>query len=240
MVLKYVVAIGGYESEEGGALDTPIEIDKRILELSGVSSPKVLFIPTASTDSEKYIGKIRKIYAETLDCDFDVLLLHSSDTEKNMIEEKLALADVIYVGGGNTMMMIKLWKELGVDKLLKKAYEAGAILCGVSAGSICWFEYGISDSLQFYDEDSNEYIRVDGIGILDGPNSPHYGSELWDKGFRTKGTKKIMKEFGDRCLCVPDGGAVVFKNEKVFESLGESSFYGCWEGDDWVEQNIEV
>lgn len=240
MVEKYIVVIGGYEFQEDGVIDTPIEIDRKILELSGVSDPKVLFIPTASSDSETYIESIKGVYADKLACDFDVLLLHSKDSEYELIAEKIGWADVIYVGGGNTMMMVELWQKLGVDDLLKKAYESGTVLAGVSAGSICWFEYGISDSLQFYDEDSNEYIRVDGIGILDGPNSPHYGSELWDKGFRTEGTKKIMKEFEDKCLCVPDAGAVVFKDGDVLECLGKPSFYGFWEDGEWVEENIKL
>src|SRR5690606_25846211 len=132
-------------------------IDEKIVSLSAKDNPNFLFVPTASLDSRNYIKSIENIYAKELKCSFDTLLLHSDDLNLEDIKRKFDWADIIYVGGGNTMMMLEKWKHFGVDLLLKDAYKQGKILCGVSAGSICWFEYGISDSLHFYDKKTKEY-----------------------------------------------------------------------------------
>ena len=110
--------------------------------------------------------------------------------------------------------MMKKWRLLGIDKFLKKALKDGKTLCGASAGSICWFKYGISDSLQFYDDNSHELIRVKGMGILPFTHNPHFGSKTEDKGYRTAAMKKIMKRTPGVCIAVPDACAVIFDGEK--------------------------
>ena len=72
--------------------------------------------------------------------------------------------------------MMRRWRRLGVDALLREAYERGAVLCGVSAGAICWFDSGHSDSRSFYSEDWN-YIAVTGMGLVEGLACPHYNGE---------------------------------------------------------------
>jgi len=127
---------------------------------------------------------------------------------------------------------------LKVDKMLINAYNKGKVLCGVSAGSICWFDYGISDSLHFYQDDTTKYIKVHGLGILGGGNCPHYGSNLWDKGFRTKGMKELMKNSNEKCLAIPDGSAVIFKDDEVI-SIGIDRGRECsWVNEQWNEEAI--
>lgn len=237
-----IIAIGGYvyENDSEEKIDTPLEIDQKILELSEKETPNVLFLPTASSDKEIYVRSIQNIYEVTLGANFDALLLHDVDLNKEDIKSKIEWADVIYIGGGNTLMMIKKWKHLGVDLLLKEAYATGKILCGVSAGSICWFDYGVSDSMQFYEENSNKYIRVSGLGFLKGVNCPHFGSELWDKGHRTAGMKEIMKRTKGVCYAIPDGAALVFKNDTI-TPIGVHDVKICkWEADEWLEEAISV
>lgn len=238
-----IVAIGGYDKEPSrhDVFDTPVAlIDKEIIRLSGKKHPNLLFIPTASSDSEKYSEMIRGLYEGQLGASFDVLCLLSEKPSEQEISSKIAWADIIYVGGGNTLKMMKLWRRLGVDKLLKKAYKSGTVMCGVSAGSICWFDYGVSDSLHFYNEKETKYIKVQGLGILAGVHCPHLGSEAYDKGHRTKGMKEIMKRSKGKCLAVPDGAAVVIQEGKM-RSIGLSpSYLSWWEKGQWFEEELSL
>jgi len=224
-----IVAIGGYESEseKEQTFSTPIEIDKEIVKLTGKKRVNALFIPTASKDKPSYINAFNKVYGDQLGASVDALLLHGEKMSKMAIQDKIDWADVIYVGGGNTLMMIRKWKYFGVDQMLKRAYEQGKVLCGASAGSICWFDYGVSDSLHFYDDKTTKYIKVSGLGILPGVHCPHFGSKLWDKGFRTKGMKKIMKRSKGKCLAIPDGAAVIIKDGEM-TSMGIAPSSQCW------------
>ena len=213
--MKTIVAIGGYETEDTNAHEfgTPIEIDREIINLTGKKIPKVLFIPTASSDSEGYIEAWLKNYRDKLSCSADVLKLIQENPTHKEIQAKIDWADVIYVGGGNTLKMMKKWRRLGVDKILKKAHAQGKILCGVSAGSICWFEYGVSDSLHFYNSKETKYIKVRGLGLLKGIHNPHLGSEREDCKYRTKGMKEIMKRSPGKCLGIPDACAIIFQDD---------------------------
>lgn len=235
-----IVAIGGYykEIDREGVFDTPLSIDQEILRLSGKKKPKVLFVPTASSDSPKYLEVIREVYAGKLGTHFDALLLYAEALSKKKIQEKIEWADVIYVGGGNTLKMMKKWRRLGVDKLLKQAYKQGTVLCGVSAGSICWFEYGVSDSLHFYNEKETKYIKVRGLGLLPGVHCPHFKSKTYDNQHRTKGMKEVMKRSKGKCLAIPDACAVVFQEGAMKGiGLGHAS-WTWWEKGEWRELAI--
>jgi dipeptidase E len=101
-------------------------------------------------------------------------LLIKEQPSKEQTRRKILSADIIYVGGGNTLQMMRVWRRLGIDKLLKKAYENGTVLCGISAGSICWFDSGHSDSMSFYSPKNWKYTNVRGLGLIRGIHCPHY------------------------------------------------------------------
>lgn len=211
--MKKIVAIGGY-----GPNDRPHEpklINKKIVELSGKKRPKFLFLPTASDDSSRYVSRIEAVFGKSFGCDVRNLLLYSDDQLKRSFEEKIAWADIIYVGGGNTLKMMNLWRRLGVDRELKKAYQSGTVMCGVSAGSICWFDYGVSDSRQFKNPDRNDFIRVSGMGIIPALNNPHHRSDSWDDGHRLNGLKHILQRHAGFALSVEDMCALAFIGGKV-------------------------
>jgi dipeptidase E len=187
-----IIAIGGGEigrpHENGGFY--PIEttaIDKEIVKQTGKKHPRLLFIPTASGDSEGYYEVAKKHFSK-LGCEVDVLYLLGEKPSKRMIEEKIALADAIYVGGGNTFNMMKAWRKYGVDVMLCKAAKKGIVLSGVSAGAICWFVYGNSDSRKFSKSDA-KFIKVTGLGMIDALCCPHYDFEPE----RQKDLKRMMK-----------------------------------------------
>jgi dipeptidase E len=169
---KTIVAIGGGVIRTKGTAP----IDREIIRLSGKKNPRLLFIPTASSDSESYWQNIQEYFGGYLKCKTDVLFLMQERPSKESIRSKILSADIIYVGGGNTLQMMRIWRRLGVDKLLKSAYEKGTVLSGISAGAICWFDSGHSDSMSFFNPQKWEYIKVKGLGLIHGILCPHYNS----------------------------------------------------------------
>lgn len=167
-----IVAIGGGEFSKG---ETYI-LDKYIVELAGKQHPKLLFIPTASQDAPDYIARIQDYFGK-LGCDIEALCLISHTYTAEVIKGMILNADIIYVGGGDTIRMIEKWKEFNVDVYLKEAYEQGVILSGISAGSICWFEFGHSDSDSFINDKQWHYVKAQGLGIIPAAHCPHYNED---------------------------------------------------------------
>ena len=175
-----VVAISG-----GDLLNTE-KLNLFALKLSGNDSPHVLFIGTASMDSEGYFEGIKAAF-EKLNCSVRELPLTRGELDQAEIDARLEWADVIYVGGGDTRTMMKIWKQYSLDKKLKEIYENDtAVLTGLSAGAICWFMAGHSDSFTDVDESACSIVDVKGIkyGIAKGMLGlfpycfcPHYNEE---------------------------------------------------------------
>ena len=164
-------------------------IHQEIVRLTGKPKPNILYIPTAADDSERRIAGFQEYYAG-LGCEVDVLRLVNRRPGAAEIKTKIAVADAVFVTGGKTFRMMVKWKRYGVDTLLKQAYQRGAVMAGFSAGAICWFKYGCSDS--FSDSASVAHrkpFRVTALGIFDALLCPHYDSEP----VRQPALKKIMK-----------------------------------------------
>lgn len=133
---KQIVAMGG--GGWGMEPNNPL-LDWYIYELSGKAEPKICFLPTASGDSEEYIERFYRHFVPK-PAHLSHLSLFKPPTSD--LENLVLNQDIIYVGGGNTKNLIALWKEWQLDKIFRTAWDRGIILCGLSAGSICWFEEG--------------------------------------------------------------------------------------------------
>jgi dipeptidase E len=195
-----IVAIGGGEIRD---LDTLL-LDKEIVRLTGKKHPRALFIPTASGDSEGYWLAFQKVYGDMLGCTTEVLFLLRQNQKKKDIEKKILEADLIYVGGGNTLKMLKLWRKTGVDELLIRAYRRGTVLSGLSAGAICWFRYGCSDSRRFSNPTNNSYMRVSGLDLVNLTISPHHIREVG----RDNGLAKLMQRTSGVAIALDDNCAI--------------------------------
>jgi len=171
-----IVALGGGEIGRAGFSVETLEVDQEILRLTGKKRPKLLFIPTASSDSQGYVEDIRKHFGSTLGCAVDVLYLLNGKTNVKSVETQILGSDIVYVGGGNTLKMMKIWRRKGINEILKRAAGEGIILSGVSAGGICWFQYGSSDSWRFKNPKAN-LIRVTGLNFIPAIFCPHYNSQ---------------------------------------------------------------
>ena len=201
--LGEIIAIGG-----GGFGRNPKhnKIEKYILEQTGKEKPNIVFIPTASGENQSYIVNFYSCFSK-LSCEPSHITLFQRTPR---LESILNKADVIYVGGGNTKSMLAVWKEWNLDKLLLKAYKRGKVLCGVSAGAICWFEQGITDSWA-----SNLNI-LDCLGYITGMCCPHYQEETE----RRPSVYKYLKNGKSKAGWAVDGGAAVhFKNGIYHKSL---------------------
>lgn len=207
--IKKIVAIGGGEIRTAGTLT----IDQEIIRLSEKKNPKLLFIPTASSDNDGYWKHIDNYYGKKLGCKTDVLFLVKETPTPKEIKDKILGADIIYVGGGNTLKMMKLWRRLGVDKLLKTAWERGIVLCGISAGSICWFESGHSDSMSFYNSKKWDYINVSGLGFLRGIHCPHHNSATLGVPRKSHFLSMIQK-IGGMGIAIDNNCAIEFIDDK--------------------------
>ena len=165
MTDRHIVAMGG-----GGFSDDDPRLDRYVVDLAGTSSTKVCFVPTASGDATAYVERfedacVSRGWTSSVLTLFD---RHVADVGAFLGEQ-----DVIYVGGGNTANMLAVWRIHGVDAALRAAWEAGVVLCGVSAGGNCWFDASTTDSYGIGRADALE----DGLGFLEGSFCPHYDGE---------------------------------------------------------------
>lgn len=161
----HILAIGGAALPEN--LDNLLLIDY-FLKLTRKKKPRVCFIGAAHGDADA--GRLR-FYAgfSQFNCRPTHLPLFARtprDLESFVLEH-----DAIYVGGGNTKSMLAVWRDWGLDGYLRKAWQRGVVLGGASAGSICWFEQGVTDSI------AGPLTALDCLAFLPGSNCPHYDSE---------------------------------------------------------------
>ena len=162
--MKQIIAIGGggFGREIG-----ELKIEKYIVKQSNKSKPKICFIPTATGDDQGYIDNFYKAF-DSLNC----VTSHIDFFKRTInLENHILKQDIIFVGGGNTKSMLAVWKEWGLDKLLMDAYKDGTIMSGVSAGAICWFENGITDSWK------DHQAVLPCLGFVKGNCCPHYDEE---------------------------------------------------------------
>jgi dipeptidase E len=202
---KAIVAIGGGNIRTKGTA----AIDREIIRLTNKKYPRLLFIPTASSDSEKYWKHVQEYFGGFLHCKTDVLLLLAEDISKRKIEDKIRWADIVYVGGGNTLQMMRVWRRWGVDRLLKAAYEKGTVLSGISAGAICWFDSGHSDSLSFSNPKHWNYINVRGLGLVKGIHCPHFNSRTLGVP-RRKDFRDMIRRTGGLGIAIENNCAIEF------------------------------
>lgn len=136
--------------------------------LTGKPRPRVAFVPTATGDADSTVLNFYAVYAPLA----EITLVRFFQRTARDLRAVALEQDLIYVGGGNTKSMLAVWREYGFDNVLADAYEKGIVLCGTSAGSICWFEEGVTDSF------ADVLTPLKCLGFLTGSNCPHYDSEL--------------------------------------------------------------
>lgn len=200
---RRILAIGG-----GGFMmeDGISAIDAYICDLTGRSKPKVCFIATPSGDLPAHIDKFYTTYAalgcETSHLAFFRLPSHNAISVTDFARHLLA-QDAIFVGGGNTKSALAVWREWAVDEALRAAWENGVLLAGMSAGAMCWFESGLTDS--FWGAD---YRPLQCMGLLPGACGVHYSS---DQKRRASLHQALKLNTVPASIAIDDHAAVLFE-----------------------------
>lgn len=226
--------MGRIVAVSGGDLSSTELLNKHTVKLTNKAEPEVVFISTASGDDEGYIAAVTDAFRR-LNCKVKALRLCSGEYDSRETDALLSRADIIYVGGGDTVSMMRIWKEHGLDKKLKRIYENdSAVLSGLSAGAICWFNCGYSDSEDAIKEVGRDYGWANGmLGIFHMAFCPHYdeeGRDSFDEALENKGLPGLAMEnntaFVENCgrqyfiKSVPDENAyrIKYVNGKIEKS----------------------
>jgi peptidase E len=162
--VKQIIPIGGggfYRDSEN------LELEKYIIRQSGSENARTAFLPTASGEPDHYVSSFYAAFLK-LNCRPSVLTFFKRTPD---LRSFLLSQDIIYVGGGNTKSLLAVWHDWGMPEILREAWQSGIVLTGVSAGAICWFEQGLTDSF------SDGLRPLACLGILPGSCCPHYDGE---------------------------------------------------------------
>ncbi|MDP3956595.1 MAG: peptidase E [bacterium] len=230
-----IVAIGGGEIGRPGYPVETTKIDRETIRLTGKKHPRLLFLPTASNDDREYVRVVQKHFGNRFGCHVSSLFLWDK-TPKRQMAQKILSADIVYVGGGNTLSMIKRWKEVGVDKILARAARKGIVLAGVSAGAVCWFKYANSDSKKMIDPKA-DYIRIPCLNFVPLFLCPHFDVER----ARHASLKKMLKGTKERAVAVDNCAAleIIDDRYRVVTSKPRASAYLChWKGNKYIKKSL--
>ncbi len=161
--LRQIVAFGGggFSMESGNPL-----LDDYVLGLSQAKRPKVCFLPSASGDADHYIVRFYRAFSADR-CEASHISLFRREQGPEDLRAHLLAQDLIYVGGGSVVSLLGVWRAHGIDAILRDAWERGVVLCGLSAGSLCWF----SDAVTGF---HGAPRGVEGLGLLPFSNCVHY------------------------------------------------------------------
>jgi dipeptidase E len=170
--MRRILAIGG-----GGFMmeDAPSPIDKQIVSLTGKARPRICYLSTPSGDLPAHLDKFHTAYGDLGSDTSHLAFFRQPDARSIPVADfavRLLDLDAIFVGGGNTRSALAVWREWGVDTALRRAWENGVLLAGMSAGAMCWYEAGLTDSFW-----GPTYRPLDCLGLLPGGCAVHYGSD---------------------------------------------------------------
>ena len=202
MAERQILAIGG-----GGVSQEPqnSRLLDYLIDLTGKARPRVCIIGTATGDREGNLVNTYRVFGRR-GCEVAHLGLFTREVED--LRAYLLAQDLIYVCGGNTASMLAVWRAHGVDAILREAWEAGIVLGGVSAGAICWFEAGVTDSFGPTLQALN-----DGLGFLAGSCCPHYDGEVQ----RRPTYKRLIAEGLLAGIAIDDGCAAYYRGTELYE-----------------------
>lgn len=245
---KKIVAIGGGENgrlkSNGTRFPYELEIqDREIIRLTGKEYPNFLFIGHSQLleNQEGYFQVMKDAYGKKYGCNCKDL---KSDKllDKEYVQELIKWADIIYEGGGNTLDMIKLWQESGFDKILRKAWENGKVMCGVSAGANCWFKKCSSDSLKIKFGNDQPLIVMECLGFVDGLFVPHC-----DEPGRKESVKELLKTsdqiglFMSNCtaLEIIDDKYRLIRSDASYHNIEAYGLKSYWKNGRYIEERID-
>jgi peptidase E len=194
----------------GGMSNDSKAFIKYVAALTKKPNPKICYVPTASGDDPYGIVTWYSTCVDLPVRPFVLRCFVNSDPSQQTFEETILSMDAIIVGGGNTLNMLGIWKVQGIDTVIREAYERGIVLAGGSAGSLCWFTGGYSDSRP------TQLSIIDGLAFLNYSHCPHYHSEPLRKPLYWQAILDGKLKEGYAC---DDNAALVFVNGSMKKSI---------------------
>ena len=203
---RQIVAFGGggFSMESGNPL-----LDDFVVSATGLKRPRVCFLPTASGDADHYLVRFYNAFRNRGEASHISLFRRERGAES--IRDHLLSQDLIYVGGGSVISMLGVWRAHGIDQILREAWERGIVLCGLSAGSLCWFE----ECVTTYQKETKVTIGL-GPAIYNPDSSVVSGTQQSE-------IDTIRANFLVRKLGLKDGPELKAGIDKVLDSYGRSN-----------------
>ena len=181
-----------------------------VATLTGKSNPRICFIPTASADNPAGIAYWYELCSDLPVKPYVLRTFINSAPDQKTFEETILSMDAIVVGGGSTLNMLAVWKAQGIDTVLRKAYEKGIVMSGGSAGSLCWFSGGLTDSRP------KQLSLVQCLGFLSPSHCPHYHSEPTRRPLYLQTILSGKLPPGYAC---DDKSGILFENEQLVKTV---------------------
>ena len=234
-----ILAIGGGENGRPGTQYETKKLDEEIVRMTGKEKPNLLFIAftqKSAEGAENYYEIIKRNFSN-LGCNCEHLR-EVDVSEMSIVKQKISNADIIYVGGGNTLRLMNMLRKHKINALLKEAGEKGTVLCGVSAGAICWCNYGNSDSRKFT-SNSTQLIKVTGLGFIPVLFCPHFDAE----GGRQADLKRMMKTTKGVSVAFENCTALQIKGNvyKVLKINDQARAWKCyWSKGQYVKHELNL
>jgi peptidase E len=197
---RQIVAFGGggFSMESGNPL-----LDDYVLGLAGPERPRVCFLPSASGDADHYVVRFYRAFPADR-CEASHISLFRREQGPADLRRHLLSQDLIYVGGGSVVSLLGVWRAHGVDEILREAWESGVVLCGLSAGSLCWFAESVTG---FHGAPR----RVKGLGLLPYSNCVHYDPD----SSRREAYHRFLREGMRPGYAAEDGVALHFADTEL-------------------------
>lgn len=216
-----LMLIGGGEIGRGSTSYETEFIDQEIVSMSGVLHPKFLFIGLASSYADSYYDVIKKIY-QKLGCETSYLKKNNLIHNPLLVEQKIKDADIIYIGGGDTIKLLDAVSLYHLEPLLREAMEKDTVLAGISAGAILLAKEGYSDSYILRGE-SSDYSFVSGLAFTDISITPHFHSD----SKKTEQLKNDLYKSKKKVYGIENGAALKIMNDtiSVISSIDNASCY---------------
>jgi dipeptidase E len=201
---RHIVAFGGggFSMEAGNPL-----LDDYVLGLAPSARPRICFLPSASGDADHYIVRFYRAFPASR-CEPSHISLFRREQGSLDLRSHLLSQDIIYVGGGSVVSLLGVWRAHGIDEILREAWEAGIVLCGLSAGSLCWFAESVTG---FHGEPA----AVEGLGILPWSNCVHFEAD----GPRRDAYRRCLRDGMRPGYAAEDGAALHFEGPHLARAV---------------------
>lgn len=211
---RRILALGGHEFDRRSGNDAICDL---IVELAASSAPRICLLPTASGDAQDQIAAFRRAFGERGCVPTAISLFRLADDGID-VERTLLTQDVVYVGGGSMVNLLAIWRAHGLDRLLPECWRRGILICGQSAGAMCWFEQGVTCS-------SGTPGAAQGLGVLGGSACVHYSSQPERRAFHLRAVADGVLESG---IGLEDQAAALFEDERLANAFSARDGASVW------------